>query len=749
MDLQLTGKRAIVCGASQGLGLACANALAAEGADVVINSRDSEKLNKAAAQIRDATGRSVQVCAADITQDDDRARLIESAPDSDILINNAGGPPPGDFRNWTQQDWMDALTLNMLAAIDLTRRVIDGMAARGFGRVLNITSSAVKAPIGILGLSNGARSGLTGFMSGLAREVAPQGVTINNLLPGPFDTDRLRGAHQAFADAKGYRSRRCAAAGDGRQPGATLRPTGRIRRIVCVRVQSTCGVHECPEFVAGWWGLCRHVLGFTCGGAFRAAYVCSRQWAWSQRVALPRPAPPSRRHRQHPKLNADRTFCGLSPTTWVPAISALMGRRTFPTPNIDALARSGTRFTNGYVTGPICSPSRAGFMTGRYQARFGHDFNPRNNVGVAGYLPLTERTIAARMQDVGYQTALIGKWDLGYADHYHPLDRGFGRSFGWDVSSSYILEAHPGDILIPVKEPTEYTAKVLQGERALYRGRTPIAPRGYLTELVTAETTDFLRHRDASTPFFAVVTHYAPHLPLQATGKYLSRVGHIKSEVGRVQAAMIVALDDSVGEIVRALRETGQADNTIIAFFSDNGCPSYLQGGCSNAPFSGFKRYLSEGGIHVPMIVVDPRKQIPPGDNTTPVTSLDMGASSVAAAGGDLRGLEGTDLGSLDDRRAAPWRDRPLFWRGGTTFAVRRGDWKLMHITEKSGVTRDLLFNLTRDPGETTDLAAAHPDKVKALLAEYADWERGNQPPAYEGRTIVRPISGVDAIITF
>ncbi len=192
MDLGIAGRRAIVCASSKGLGRACALALAREGVAVVLNGRGAEALEATAAVITAATGVEVRAVAGDIIDSAVRGRLLEACPEPDILVNNAGGPPPGDFRAWSRDDWVRALDANMLTPIDMIRRVLDGMIARGFGRVVNITSGAVKAPIATLGLSNGARAGLTGFVAGLARQVARHGVTINNLLPGPFDTDRLR-----------------------------------------------------------------------------------------------------------------------------------------------------------------------------------------------------------------------------------------------------------------------------------------------------------------------------------------------------------------------------------------------------------------------------------------------------------------------------------------------------------------------------------------------------------------------------
>jgi len=203
MDTGLTGKRAIICAASKGLGRACAMALAREGVDVVITARTVGPLESAAAEIRAATGVTVTAVAGDITTEAGRAAALAACPAPDILVNNAGGPPPGDFRNWEREDWIAALDANMLTPIFLIRAVVDGMCARKFGRIVNITSGSVKSPIATLGMSNGARAGLTGFVAGLARQVASHNVTINGLLPGPFLTDRLRSNMQAAADRLG------------------------------------------------------------------------------------------------------------------------------------------------------------------------------------------------------------------------------------------------------------------------------------------------------------------------------------------------------------------------------------------------------------------------------------------------------------------------------------------------------------------------------------------------------------------
>lgn len=203
MDLGIRGRRAIVCASSKGLGKACAVSLAREGVNVVIVARTRDTLEATAKEIRGSTGVDVVAVATDITTPEGRAAALGACPEPDILINNAGGPPPGDFREWDREVWMRAVNANMLTPIELIKAVVDGMMTRKFGRIVNITSSAVKAPIDVLGLSNGARSGLTGFVAGVARTTVKNNVTINNLLPGSFATDRLLSTIRAQATTRG------------------------------------------------------------------------------------------------------------------------------------------------------------------------------------------------------------------------------------------------------------------------------------------------------------------------------------------------------------------------------------------------------------------------------------------------------------------------------------------------------------------------------------------------------------------
>ncbi|MCK9363076.1 MAG: SDR family oxidoreductase [Syntrophales bacterium] len=224
MELGIEGRKAIIGGASAGLGKACALALAKEGVDVTIVARTRERIEAAGAEIAAATGVNVQAIAVDINTDEGRKEVLAACPSPDIIVNNSGGPPPGDFRDWGRDAWLAALNNNMLGAIFMIKDTLDGMIARRFGRIVNITSSAVKAPIPILGLSNGARSGLTGFVAGIARETAIHNVTINNLLPGDFGTERQRSYTQALAETENRSYE------EMRKIRVSANPTGRFGR---------------------------------------------------------------------------------------------------------------------------------------------------------------------------------------------------------------------------------------------------------------------------------------------------------------------------------------------------------------------------------------------------------------------------------------------------------------------------------------------------------------------------------------
>ena len=225
MDLGIKGRKAIVCASSKGLGLACAEELAANGVNLVMNARTADVLQASADRLRETYGVAVEAVPCDITTPDGRAAVLEAAGHVDILVNNAGGPPPGDFRDFSMDDWHAALNSNMLTPIELIKAVIDPMINEGFGRIVNITSGSVKNPIPQLGMSNGARAGLTGFVAGLARQVARHNVTVNNLLPGQFDTDRIAGLFNARSQKEGR------PAAELRAEAEAANPCGRIGHI--------------------------------------------------------------------------------------------------------------------------------------------------------------------------------------------------------------------------------------------------------------------------------------------------------------------------------------------------------------------------------------------------------------------------------------------------------------------------------------------------------------------------------------
>ena len=245
MDLGIKGRKAIICASSKGLGKACAMTLAGDGVHVFINGRNVEVLEKTAQEIREATGSEVTTVACDVTTPEGRAKILAACPDPDILINNAGGPPTGNFRDWDRDTWIAALDSNMLTPIELIKSVVDGMIERKFGRIVNITSGAVKAPINVLGLSNGARSGLTGFCAGVARTTVKDNVTINGLLPGPFETDRIAEVIAGEAKAKGISEE------DARIHRMATNPAGRFGRP--------------EEFGAACGWLCSANAGFVTG----------------------------------------------------------------------------------------------------------------------------------------------------------------------------------------------------------------------------------------------------------------------------------------------------------------------------------------------------------------------------------------------------------------------------------------------------------------------------------------------------
>jgi arylsulfatase A-like enzyme len=391
------------------------------------------------------------------------------------------------------------------------------------------------------------------------------------------------------------------------------------------------------------------------------------------------------------------------------------GSKDIPTPNLDALARAGVRFTDGYVTGPYCSPTRAGLLTGRYQQRFGHEFNMgvQPNVG----LPLEEKTLADRLKAAGYRTALFGKWHLGADAEHHPMSRGFDEFFG------FLGGAH------------SYLDVMAESNNPVLDGRKPAPPIEYLTDAVSDRAVDFIK-RNRNQPFFLYVAFNAVHTPTHATDKYLARFKNIADAQRRTYAAMLSAMDDGIGRTIAALRENNLEENTLIVFFSDNGGPT-MQGttinGSSNAPLRGSKRQTWEGGIRVPFVIRWKGKLPENKVDSRPIIQLDVFPTVLAAAGIRITELDGVNLLPFLTTQPNALPHDALYWRLGSNMAIRRGDWKLVltddgplraNYDELKDLTKAQLFNLKDDIGEKTDLSAKFPDRKKEL-AEL--WQRWNQ----------------------
>ena len=453
------------------------------------------------------------------------------------------------------------------------------------------------------------------------------------------------------------------------------------------------------------------------------------------------------------------------------------GSEIISTPHIDALAANGVRLTRGYVSHPVCAPSRAALLTGRYQQRFGYEFNPVGRDRTSG-VDTSESMIPGLMKQAGYATGIIGKWHLGQSEGYHPLDRGFDRFWGiTGGATTFLLDLAPGDDEYnpPGSEgtyslPTSGPMPENHAERfALMRERSPVvdgrenvAEPAYLTEAFTREAVKFIAdHKDER--FFLYLAHIAPHTPLQATKKYLDRYRHIDDRGKRIYAAMVSALDDGVGEVMAALEANGIADDTIVVFLSDNGCAGYVQGACTNNPLSGFKGEHLEGGVRVPFIVSWPGVLAKGAVDDRLVSSLDIGATALAAAGLPIPAtLDGMDMRLALGAGQKP--ERTLFWRAGPTIAVVTDRWKLWvaeladaaatvdRAGRPPGETQTaaapaplhtMLFDLAADPREGANVASANAPVIAQLKDAFARWQEGMVPPQWPSqRQAVREYDG-------
>ena len=384
-----------------------------------------------------------------------------------------------------------------------------------------------------------------------------------------------------------------------------------------------------------------------------------------------------------------------------------------PTPALDRLAAESVRLTQGYVSAPVCSPSRAGLMTGRYQNRFGHETNPAS-VRDAG-MPVSETTIAELLRERGYRTALIGKWHLGVLEEFHPFNQGFDEFFG------FLHGAHP------------YFPERARGQ-TLLRGREPIQEREYLTDAFAREAVSFIE-RNCDRPFFLYLSFNAVHTPIEAPEKYLERFDQLTG-AARTYAAMISSLDDAVGRVMQALQENRLDDNTLVFFLNDNGGVLRY---ASNAPLRGGKASYFEGGIRVPFLLRWTGR-LKAGEYHHPVISLDVLPTALAAANKAEvanprnRGqystamLDGVNLLPFLSGKSSAVPHETLFWRMRDMRAevVRHESWKYMNVRGQVS-----LFDLECDPSETRDLAESKPEIVKDLAARFAAWDRKMAEPLW------------------
>jgi arylsulfatase A-like enzyme len=420
------------------------------------------------------------------------------------------------------------------------------------------------------------------------------------------------------------------------------------------------------------------------------------------------------------------------------------GNAEIPTPHIDSIARKGVRFTQGYVTAPVCAPSRAGMISGRHQRRFGWDINvmPHVEGGSEHGLPATETTLGEYLQALGYRTGIIGKWHLGARRAFNPLHNGFDSFFGFVHEGHYFVPPPYAGVTTLLRKkhlPGGVTGRWFSPERPLIyhdilgdeplydlhnpilRGFDPVEEPRYLTDAFTDEGVAFLRaHRDR--PFFLFMSYNAVHSPLQGADAYMKKMDFIEDIQRRIFAAMLANLDDSVGKLLATLRELELEQNTWVIFLSDNGGPT-RELTSSNLPLKDGKGRLSEGGIRIPFMMQWPG-QLPAGTVIDyPVISLDLYATAGALAGKpvDPERSDGVNLMPYlrGDKSGVPHEQ--LWWEYRNSGALRAGKWK---VIKHRGAKRWALYDLAEDVGETRDLAAEHPERLERMRGE---WEATRQ----------------------
>ena len=417
------------------------------------------------------------------------------------------------------------------------------------------------------------------------------------------------------------------------------------------------------------------------------------------------------------------------------------GSEIIKTPNLDELAHGGVRLTDAYVSAAVCSPSRAGLYTGRYQNRFGYEYNTSGRDTVVG-LPTDQRTLADMLQSAGYATGLIGKWHLGKSENHHPLNRGFDEYFGHLSGGTTYIDSRMQGV---ESWPSRNAPTARPEGSAIYDGFEKVEVARYLTDIFAEKAVDFIR-RHKNDRFFLMLTPNAPHTPLQATAEYVERYRDVEEAGRRIFAAMVSSVDDYVGDVVAELRTHGLLENTLIVFFSDNGCVKYLsQDVCSNDPLSGSKRFHLEGGIRVPFIFHWPAG-LPAGSTFRhPAISLDLFSTLAAAAASEETAQDSVNLLPFlrGEKDSSPHEF--LFWRSMPNMAVRWGKWKLWKVNKSDKTYDDLtiggrrlpqvdytgnsplgqltvLYDLSADVGEQENLVGEHPEIVERLESALEAW---------------------------
>ena len=406
------------------------------------------------------------------------------------------------------------------------------------------------------------------------------------------------------------------------------------------------------------------------------------------------------------------------------------GCKDIPTPHIDSIAGNGVRCANGYVAYPVCGPSRAGFMTARYPQRFGFERNPQYQPQDPDMgLTREEKTIAELLRPAGYHSGIIGKWHLGaHIPTSHPMKRGFDEFYG---------HLGGGHVYFPEKLTIRRSQDV-KGESESYRtwlmkNFEPVPPRKYLTDDFSDEAVSFVE-RNRDWPFFLFLSYNAPHTPLEATEKYLNRFSDIQDPKRKTYAAMVSAVDDGVGRVLKEVRRHGLEEKTIICFLSDNGGPT-SKNASRNNPLRGDKGDAWEGGFRVPF-ALQWKGRLPQGAvYQKPVSALDLGGTVVALSGAEVpegKPLDGVNLIPYltGDNKGAPHEAIYLRQFDRNRFAVRQGNEKIL-IPWKGGKAQ--LYDLRKDPGESTDLADRFPDKVEHLNRLRIQWNRQLREPTFLG----------------